>query len=528
MFQRIIDKFKTPTPVKSSADKLLREGIFSTEVDWEVEKRNSLHSEINAKYFAVKATDFRPIIENTAQDNDDFIKGAFNGSWQNIPEVLLQWYSNQGFIGYQTAGILAQHWLIDKCCTMPAEDATRNGYDISANEGVEDVDPEVITAIRECDKAYEINKNLVEFLRKGKMFGIRVAIFKIRGVEPDFYLKPFNIDGIQPGSYIGISQVDPFWITPELDDKSVSDPSYEHFYEPTWYRVDGTRYHRTHLVVMRNSDLPDILKPAYFYGGIPLPQQIYERVYNSERIANEAPLLALTKRTDIIKADVAKALANDVSFLEKIQKWVFLRNNYGVKILDKDTEEFEQHDISLNDLDAVIMTQYTLVAAIARIPVTKLMGTTPKGFNSTGEYEEASYHEELKSLQTHWLSPLLERHHLLAMKSEIAPRFGIEPFVIQHVWNKLNEMTEEELAMVNKVKAETDVMYVNTGAIDGNDIRKKIVNDPESGYNMLDENDIVMPDETENDPDSFNDEILNATSTHTESGQETDSQGYAT
>ena len=58
------------------------------------------------------------------------------------------------------------------------------------------------------------------------------------------------------------------------------------------------------------------------------------------------------------------------------------------------------------------MSQYQLVAAAANVPATKLLGTTPKGFNATGEYEEASYHEELESIQANDLSRLLARHHL--------------------------------------------------------------------------------------------------------------------
>ena len=120
------------------------------------------------------------------------------------------------------------------------------------------------------------------------------------------------------------------------------------------------------------------------------------------------------------------------------------------------------------------------------MPVTKLLGTTPKGFNATGEFDESSYHEELESIQRHDLTPMIERHHLLLIRSEIAPKFGIEPFHTTIAWNPLDAMTAEELAVYNKTKAETGSILMQSGAIDGYDERERIASDPDSGYNGLD------------------------------------------
>lgn len=399
-----------------------------------------------------------------------------------MPGAQLGWFAGQGFIGYQLCGMLAQNWLISKACLMPAEDAVRNGYKVTVNDGNE-VDPQFLQELRDLDIKYELNRNLVEFLQMGRVFGIRIAMFLIETENPaDYYAKPFNIDGVTPGSYKGISQIDPYWITPELDMDASSNPMSKHFYEPTWWRVNGMRIHRTHLIIYRTENLPDILKPTYIYGSISIPQKIYERVYASERTANEAPLLALTKRTDVVKVDMAAALANQVSFDTKAKQWAYNRDNYGIKWIGT-TEDMNQFDTSLADLDAVIMTQYQLVAAASNVPATKLLGTTPKGFNSTGEYEEANYHEMLESLQTHGLTPLIQRHHLLVIKSDLSPTYGEIPTEV--VWEPLDAMTAKEQAEVNKMNADTDAVLATAGAIDGFDIRQRIINDPTSGYNGL-------------------------------------------
>lgn len=430
-------------------------------------------------------------MDGTDSQGEGTLKAAYQIDQPTMSEALMLWYAAQTFIGYQMCAIIAQHWLVDKACSMPARDAIRKGYKV-VSEGVE-LPPAALALIKAYDKAYRITWNMEEYLRKGRIFGVRVAFFKVNSPDPLYYEKPFNIDGVMPNSYRGIVQVDPYWAAPMLDDESSSDPSSMHFYEPTYWIISGKKYHRSHLVVFVNSDLPDILKPTYMFGGVPLPQQIMERIYAAERTANEGPLLAMTKRTTVFKTNAAKALANLKDFMVKLADWCNLRDNFQVKVIDKDEDEIELHETSLSDLDSVIMTQYQLVCSIAGVPATKMLGTQPKGFNATGEYDESNYHEGLETLQTHGASPLLERHHQLVVKSFVAPKFG--NMVISHEWNPLDAMTAKELAETNLLKAQTDVQLVTAAAIDGVDVRNRLIGDSESGYTDIPEATRPNPDQ---------------------------------
>ena len=95
-----------------------------------------------------------------------------------------------------------------------------------------------------------------------------------------------------------------------------------------------------------------------------------------------------------------------------------MASNYGTQIIDRQ-DEAQQFDTALGDFDALIMTQYQLVAAAAEYPASKLLEISPKGFNATGEFEADSYHERLESMQAHDMEPFLDRHYLLAVQ---APR----------------------------------------------------------------------------------------------------------
>lgn len=399
----------------------------------------------------------------------------------NIPEVLAMWYASQTFIGYQLAAILAQHWLIDKACTVPARDAIRQGFDIVNVDG-DDIDPDALKKLHKADRRMRLTFNMHEFVRKGRIFGVRIMLFKVDSTDPDYYVNPFNPDGVTKGAYKGMVQVDPYWCSPMMDIAASSRPDTEHFYEPTWWLINGQKYHRSHLVIFRNGELPDLLKPQYMYGGVPLPQRIMERVYGAERTANEAPQLVQTKRTTVWLTDMTQFTALGDEGIQRMNDWVAYRDNYAVKMGDKTGDEFQQFDTSLGDLDNVIMTQYQIVAAQANIPATKLLGTVPKGFNSTGEYEEASYHEELESIQTHDLTPLVERHHLLVARSEIPELKGIETTV---EWRPLDTPTAKEQADMNLTKAQTGAALIQSGAISSENEQERLKRDPASGYAAL-------------------------------------------
>lgn len=412
----------------------------------------------------------------------------------NIPDILVQWYGMQGFIGFQFCAILAQHWLVNKACSIPARDAVRTGYKISMADG-EALTPEDAAKLKLLNTEYKLDWNLEQFARFNRIFGIRIAIFKKRNADALYYQNPFNPDGIKEGDYEGIAQVDPYWCTPVLDFKDGADPSAINFYDPTWWVINGVKYHRSHLCIIRGDEVPDLLKPTYIYAGMSLPQKIYERVYSSERTANEAPMLAQTKRLNVLKMDTTQGITNSEELMQTFNTMNMFRDNYGWRVCGLN-EEISQLDTSLTDLDAIIMTQYQLVAAIANVPITKLLGTVPKGFNSTGEYDEANYHEELESIQTHELQPLIDRH--LLMLSLSSEDFRGRNLIA--TWNELDTPTKKEAAETRLIDAQADQIYSNAGAIDGEDIRNRLAADPGSGYTGIQAKEILEPENEDDEP----------------------------
>jgi phage-related protein (TIGR01555 family) len=424
-------------------------------------------------------------------DDGDTPFNLFTGA--NMSNGINLWYAQQAFIGHQMCAIVAQNWLVNKACSQLPRDAMRKGYKIVGADGNE-LDPKVGKRVEAYDKAFNLKKNCVQFVRKGRIFGIRIALFRVNSPDPLYYEKPFNLNGVLPGAYKGIVQVDPYWCAPLLDAESSSNPVSPHFYEPTYWLINNKKYHRSHLCVFINDEVMDFMKPSYIYGGVPLPQQIMERVYAAERTANEGPMLAMTKRTTIMKVNAAKALANKKDFDDNLHWWMGLRDNYQVKVIDKQDEDITQLDTALADLDKIIMNQYQLVSAIARTPSTKLLGTTPTGFNSSGDYESESYHEEAESVQDNDYRPLINRHHQLVIKSHIGGKIAVDV-----EFNPLDAPTEADRADTNLKKAQTFKLIFDMGAADAVDVNEVVRNDPTMGMSGI--TPAVRGDEEEDDVD---------------------------
>lgn len=450
---------------------------------------------VKPKHFSIE---FPQPQGGAAMDESIGERFPLKGSWGGIPEAIGGWYAAQSFIGYQYCAMLAQHWLIDKACSMPAKDAIRPGYsiDCTAPEGMEekaatDLAAKASEMIVAANKRMNLDKSMREFIQFGRVYGIRVALFVVDSTDKDYYKLPFNIDGVGPGMYKGISQIDPQWIVPQLAESNINDPMSMGFYEPEFYSVRGTEIHRSHLVVYIPYPVVDFLKATYQFGGISVPQRIYERVYASERTANEAPTLAMTKRMNTFQASEG---ADMDQVRENVAQMAEMRDNHGVLVYGAG-EAWGATDTSLADMDALIMTQYQLDASIAEVPATKLLGTSPKGFGASGEYEEANYREFLGGVQCD-IQALPDRHHQLVMKSIVAPKLGVAPMEVTMQWAPLDSPTAAEWAAIELQKAQTAQIYAQLGAIDGMDIRKKLQADKDSDFfNLAD-----IEEEPEVDP----------------------------
>ncbi len=398
-----------------------------------------------------------------------------------VDDVIYTHFALQGFIGFQACAILTQNWLINKCCALPPKDAMAPDYDISyKDKDVLDCDKELLLELKTISDSkteFSIKGCAREFAEKKRQFGVSYAYPIVAGAKYD---KPFKLDAVKPNSYKGMVNVDPYWLSPELDLTAASDVKSAEFYEPTWYKLpNGTKIHKSWIVKSVNGNIPDILKPTYYYGGYPIPQLIYQRVYAAESVANEAPMLAKSKRLLYMDGNLSNYVLNQSKAENDAKAFSYFRDNWGV-VVKRPDQAIGQIDTSLTDFDSVLMSQYQLVAAASGVHATKLLETQPKGFNTSGAFEEAQYNSLLLAIEKEDYKPYLNVHYMLLLKSKYNKNYTIDC-----EFKPIDTPSIKEVAEYNEIKSRTNASYLMAGVISKNECRETLRLDPDSGFNML-------------------------------------------
>ena len=434
--------------------------------------------------------------------------------------IIYTFFAKHCWIGYKNCSLLLQHWLINRCCSLPAEDASAGGYrleyaDNNVSAGKKEDSKKKADLLPKIQAAAERRYGLSDKLRKLGFnragYGTGIAYFVIDGEDPE---TPLNLDGIRSGSFRGITIIEPQWCEPLLTETNVSDPLSPGWYRPEWYVINGKKVHRSRLFTTLYREAPDDLKPTYNFGGIPLPQMIYERVYSAEKVANEMLELVQTKRTFVMQGNTME-IAKKPRQYEKIYNALSrFRNNQSIMVVDRTDENFTQMDTSLADTDGITWTLYQLVAGVASIPEYKLYGTAMKGLNSTGEGETKNYLQMLRGMQENVFEPFLRKAYAIICRSDLGNR---EKYDI--VFNPLSVPTDAEQAATQGAKSSYYGNLINAGVVSPEEVRQALRQDENSGFTDIAED---LPEDTGNEPSEGSEGGQGQPGRNPQSGQDSD------
>ena len=276
--------------------------------------------------------------------------------------------------------------------------------------------------------------------------------------------------------------IEPMWSYPM--GYNAINPLGEFWYHPrTWY-VMGTQIDGSRLLTLVSRPVPDMLKPAYGFGGVSLSQ-----------LANRYVRIWLqTKQSvaDLIRSFSIMVLCTDLStllgpsdaggVLARADLFNAIRDNQGLMVVNKDSEDFKNVSASLGGLHELQAQAQEHMSSVSRIPLVKLTGISPSGLNASSEGEIRAYYDTIAAFQNRSLHPHLSRlinFQQLSLFGEVDPEIKMR---FEPLW----ELSDAERGDKQKQDGERHQMYVDMGAISPEDVRKVIVDDPELPYTSLD------------------------------------------
>lgn len=295
-----------------------------------------------------------------------------------------------------------------------------------------------------------------------------------------------------------VKPIEPMWCYPA--NYNSLDPRKPDWYNPEIWYVNGKSVHRSRLLRFVGREVPDILKPAYAFGGLSMSQMAKPYVDNWLRTRQAVCDLIESFSVSGVYTNLDGVLEEgNTEALNRIEVFNEMRANAGAWVLDKDTEEFFNVSTPLGTLDALQAQSQEQMSSVSGIPLVILLGITPKGLNASSEGELRAFYDTVAAFQEQFF-----RDHLQTVIN----------FVMLSIWGEVDEdirfefvplwsMTEKEQAEVRKVEAETDGMLIDKGIITNAEARNRVANDPDSRYHDINPADV--PEAPEPDPEGGDD-----------------------
>lgn len=334
-------------------------------------------------------------------------------------------------------------------------------------------------------------------------FGLGHLFIRIKGQETDKKrLLPLVVDDngatITKGSLLGLKPIEPLWTTPYAYNSI--NPTLPNFYRPDFWYILGKQTHSSRMLQFVSRPLPDILKPSYNFGGMSLTQLIepyvvrwLKTVDSVNRLISNFSITALATQM----GSILEEGGDSGSLIRRAQLFNLTRDNRGLMLIDKESEDILQKNTPLSGLSDLQAQAQEHMAAPTHIPLVKLTGVTPSGLNASSDGEIKVFYDWIGSEQ----------------ENQYQQPLSVVLRIIQlHLWGKvdpsitaefipLDSPTDAELAEMTSKKSKAGVDYVTNGVIDANEERERLRNDPHSGYTFIKGDAPAAPLEQEADLD---------------------------
>ena len=298
---------------------------------------------------------------------------------------------------------------------------------------------------------------------------------------------------IAKGSFNAIRCIEPVWCYPT--NYNAMNPLRADWYNPQYWFVMGQEVHVSRIPAFVGHPVPDLLKPAYSFGGLSLSQMAKPYVDIWLQTRESVGALIHSFSVMVLMTDMQTILQpNDVSgLLTRVAMFNALRDNQGTFVLNKNSEDFKNVSASLSGLHELQAQAQEHVASVVRIPLVKFTGMQPSGLNASAEGEINVYDDTISAYQNRFMRPELTRvvnFEQLSLWGQIDPEITI-------VFNPLRQMTEKERGEKQERDAKRDQVYIDSGVLSPGEVRKIIIEDPELPYAGLDPDDVPEPPEPE-------------------------------
>ena len=358
-------------------------------------------------------------------------------------------------------------WTARKMVDIVPQDMTREGRLWKATK-------EQITAIEAIERLPRINlwPRVNEALTRARLHGGCAIYIGVDGEDPRSELIPERVrkDSLR---YINVVSRDELTFD-ELD----RDPSSVTYKMPRMWKLRNTNsggvpveIHPTRMIPFVGARIlqRQMTNNEDDVWGDSLLQIVYDAVRNAATAQQHVAGLIPDSRTDVIYVPGLGSILQDPKESEALTRRFSLartmKSSFNMLLLegsgeaDGGGEKWEQRTTSFSQLPELMQKYLEIAAGAADIPITRFLGQSPGGENSTGEADMRNYYDHIRALQRLSLGPGMQILDECIIRSAL----GSRPEGIHYQWAPLWAMTENEKAEVLEKTATSARKLAGTG-----------------------------------------------------------------
>lgn len=265
------------------------------------------------------------------------------------------------------------------------------------------------------------------------------------------------------------------------------DPRRPTFMQPPMFelttRTDTTPIHPSRVIEfpgLPSPDGPSTSDEDRFWGR-PLLEALNDALQNAHMSQDTGAAMMPVAISDVIKipglTDMVSTSAGEARLANRLRVAQLMRSMFKAVVLDGGApgvegsgEEWDSRELSFSQIPEMMMAFVQFVCGACDIPMTRFVGTAPKGLNATGEGDDRNYRAKIAKDQKDELRPRLER-----LDAYLLPSAGVRAPGATFAFAPLDQKTGKEQAEEDKLRAEGYNAVKTSGLVPPDALSKTVV-----------------------------------------------------
>jgi phage-related protein (TIGR01555 family) len=370
-------------------------------------------------------------------------------------------------------------WLTRKVIDLPPYEMTRAGRAWQAEQ-------EQIETLEQAETALGLWSKLCVALTTARLHGGAALVLGVRQGSPEQPLRPEAVlkGALRYAVVFSRHQLYAPW-------GFETDPESDFYGQPAMWEIRGAkgnavRIHPSRVIPFHGAPLPPgavtISQIDQFWGD-PLLISIKAAIDNAEvSQAAVASLLHEMKQDTVYIPRLTESIATaetETLLAARIEALNRFKSMFSTLILDagdpekeNSGERWETRQLSFAEHPELLREFVGLVGGAADIPVTRLMGQSPGGLQSTGKGEQDDFNRMVDARRETTLRGPLARIDAVLIPHAL----GSRPPEIYYEFGALEEADPKEAAEIEKLEAEATDVYVRSNLIPSDALAKAVAN----------------------------------------------------